>query len=69
MNTPHVLYTLALQADARFAAVVSARTQGKRDRWTMTSADMLNNPEIREALRAKLNADDAWLTYLRHSRS
>lgn len=64
MNAPHPLYTLALQADARFTAVIAARTDGKRDRWTMTAADMMI-AEVREAYRAKLVADDAWLTFLR----
>jgi hypothetical protein len=65
MNTPHVLYTLAEQADARLTATLKARTG--RDRWTMKAADYLI-PEVREALRAKWNADEAWLTFLRHNR-
>ena len=67
-ETAKTLYTLAEQADARFSATIAARTNGKRDRWTMTAADLMNNPEIREAYRAKLNADDVWLTFLRTSR-
>ena len=66
-QTPHILYTLAEQADTRFSATIAARTNGKRDRWTMTGTDLMC-PEIREAYKAKLNADDAWLTYLRTSR-
>jgi hypothetical protein len=63
----HALYTLAEQADARFSATISARTNGKRDRWTMTASDMMV-AEIREAYKAKINADEAWLTFLRHNR-
>ncbi len=66
---PHVLFTLAEQADARLTATIAARTDGKRDRWTMTAADLLNYPEIREALRAKQNADEVWLTFLRSTRN
>jgi hypothetical protein len=69
VNTPHILYTLAEQADARLTATIAARTNGQRDRWTMTAADLVNNPEIREALREKMNADEAWLTYLRTTRA
>jgi hypothetical protein len=65
VNTPHVLFTLAEQADARLTATIAARTNGQRDRWTMTADDLLNHPEIREALRAKMNADEAWLTFMR----
>ena len=67
MNVPHVLYVLAEQADARFSEAIKSRTDGKRDRWTMTAKDMLC-PEIREAYRNKLNADEAWLAFLRKSR-
>mgnify|MGYP006951219927 CR=1 FL=1 len=65
--TARTLYTLAEQADARLTATIAARTNGKRDRWTLTSTDLLI-PEIREALRAKRNADEAWLTFLRTTR-
>lgn len=64
-TTPHILYTLALQADERLTATIQARTEGKRNRWTFTAADLINHPEIREALRAKQTADEAWLTFLR----
>lgn len=67
MNTPNILYTLALQADKRLTATIAARTNNKRNRWTMTADDRLC-PEIREAYRAKVNADEAWLTYMRTSR-
>jgi hypothetical protein len=63
----HRLYTLAEQADRRFSETVKSRTYGKRDRWTMTGEDLLI-PEVREAYRAKVNADEAWLTFLRTSR-
>lgn len=65
MNTPHVLYTLAEQADARLTETLKSRTG--RDRWTMKAEDY-RIPEVRDALRAKLNADEAWLMFLRHSR-
>jgi len=58
------LYTLAEQADARFSEVIKSRTNGKRNRWTMTAADLMI-PEIREAYRAKVTADAAWLTFMR----
>ena len=66
-TTAHILYTLAEQADARFSATIAARSNGKRDRWTMTAQDWLYQ-EVREAYREKLTADDAWLTFLRTSR-
>jgi hypothetical protein len=64
-TTPHILYTLAEQADARLTETLKSRTG--RDRWTM-KADDYKIPEVRDALRAKLNADEAWLTFLRHNR-
>ena len=64
MNTPHVLFTLAEQADARLTATIAARTNSSRDRWTMTAADLML-PEVREAYQAKVTADEAWLTFLR----
>ena len=66
-KTARRLYTAAEQADARLSATIAARTNGKRDRWTLTAEDK-RNPEIREALREKLNADEVWLTFLRTSR-
>lgn len=66
-RAPHILYTLALQADERFTAVIQARTAGNRNRWTFTAADLINHPEIREALRAKQTADEAWLAFMRFS--
>ena len=65
-TTAHILSTMAIQADARFSATIDARTNGKRNRWTMTPADMLI-PEIRDAYTKKINADDAWWTFLRVS--
>lgn len=67
-NVSHILYTVAIQADERLSATIAARTNGQRDRWTLTASDLLNSPEIREALRAKYTADDAWLTFLRVDR-
>lgn len=64
-NVPHILYTLAEQADARLTETLKSRTG--RDRWTMIASDYLI-PEVRDALRAKLNADEAWLTFMRTSR-
>ena len=61
----HILYTLAEQADARLTATLAARTG--HDRWTMQAADY-RIPEVRDALTAKLNADEAWLSFLRHTR-
>jgi hypothetical protein len=63
-NTPHVLYAIAQQADARFSETVKSRSDGQRDRWTMTMADW-NCPEVKAAYRAKVNADDGWLSFLR----
>jgi hypothetical protein len=68
MKTTHTLYTLAQQADERFSATIAARTNGQRNRWTMTAADLMI-PEIREAYRAKVTADEVWLTFLRTSRN
>ena len=65
MNTPHILYTIALQADERLSETLKARTG--RDRWTMKAEDYFI-PEVREALRAKLDTDEAWLTFMRTSR-
>jgi hypothetical protein len=67
-NTPHILYTQAVQADERLTATIGARTNGKRDRWTMTAADLTQHAEIRDALRDKFNADGAWLQFMRTSR-
>ena len=67
-KTAHILYTLAEQADARLSSTIAARTNGKRDRWTMTADDLMMQPEIREALTVKFAADEAWLTFLRTSR-
>ena len=66
-KTAETLYRLAEVADVRLSATIAARTDRKRDRRTMTAADLLV-PEVRDALREKLNADEAWLTYLRTSR-
>ena len=66
-ETAKRLYTLAAQADARFTATIAARTEGRRDRWTMTGQDWMI-PEVWEAYRAKLAADEVWLTFLRHAR-
>jgi hypothetical protein len=68
MTAPHILYTLAEQADARLTETIKARTDGKRDRWTLTAADLLI-PEIREALKVKMDADEAWLAFMRWTRS
>jgi transposase-like protein len=64
-NARHILYTLAEQADARLTEVLKNRTG--RTRWTMVAADY-QIPEVREALKAKLNADEAWLTFMRTAR-
>jgi hypothetical protein len=64
-NATHVLYTLAEQADARLTETLKSRTG--RTRWTMIASDYLI-PEVREALLAKLNADEAWLTFMRTTR-
>lgn len=60
-----LLYIRAEQADARYSAVIRARTGG--DRWTLTP-EQERIPEVREAYREKRNADEAWLTFLRTSR-
>ena len=64
MKTPHILFTLAEQADARFSATIAGRSDGKRDRWTMNASDWMT-AEVREAYKAKVTADEAWLTFLR----
>lgn len=66
-NAGHALYYAAERADARLSEVIASRTNSKRTRWTLTAADYLI-PEIREALREKMNADETWLTFLRTSR-
>ena len=63
-QTTRTLYMLALQADARYSATVTARTG--RTRWTMRPEEE-QIAEVREAYRAKVNADEAWLMYLRHA--
>lgn len=60
-----ILYMLAEQADARYTATITARTG--RSRWTLT-ADDERIPEIQDAYRQKINADQAWLTFLRTTR-
>lgn len=54
--TPHTLFTLALQADARYTAACAPKT-----RWTADHTD----PAIAAAYRAKVDADAVWLTYMR----
>ena len=63
-RTAKILYTLAEQADERFSETVRSRQGQKVTRW---AADM-RIPEVREAYKAKLAADEAWLTFLRTSR-
>jgi hypothetical protein len=63
-RTARTLYGLAEQADARYSAVVAARTHGRRTRWTLTP-DEARHPEIAAAYAAKVAADEAWLTFLR----
>lgn len=65
MDTARALYTLAEQADARYSATIAARCPGKT-RGTLTSTEE-RIPEIADAYRAKQNADEAWLTFLRTS--
>ncbi len=64
-NAAKTLYMLAEQADARLTETLKSRTG--RGRWTMKAEDY-KIPEVREALTAKFNADEAWLTFMRHSR-
>jgi hypothetical protein len=52
----------AEQADARYSSTIAART-GKT-RWTLT-ADERRIPEIQEAYRAMVNADEAFWTFCR----
>jgi hypothetical protein len=66
ITTKHALYALAEQADARLTEVLKSRTG--RDRWTMQADDYMI-PEVADALRAKMNADEAWLAFLRTSRN
>lgn len=61
-----ILYTLAEQADARYTETIKARTG--RSRWTLTTDDE-RIPEIQDAYREKINADQAWLTFLRTTRA
>lgn len=58
------LRTIAEQLDARYTETIKSRTDGKRDRWTLT-ADDERIPEIRVALAAKVVADDAWISWQR----
>jgi hypothetical protein len=66
MNKGHSLYYAAEAADQNLNAVLDAFTG--RTRWTM-KADDYKIPEVRAALRAKLDADEVWLNFLRDSRS
>lgn len=63
-DTGRTLYTLAQQADTRLSATIHSRTNGTRNRWTLTAADE-QIPEIREALHEKRVADDRWLAFMR----
>lgn len=62
------LYWLSERADARLSEIIRARTDGRHDRWSVPAAVLIAHPDIREALREKLDADEAWLTYLRSGR-
>ena len=66
MDAGHILYALALQADARLTETIKSRTG--RTRWTMHRADE-RIPEIASALQAKYTADENWLMYLRTRRA
>ena len=59
------LSLFAERADARYSAVIKART-GKT-RWTLSKTDE-TIPEIVEAYREKRNADEAILTFMRTTR-
>jgi hypothetical protein len=59
------LMILAEQAEARYSAVIKARTG--LDRWTMTR-EQEAIPEIAEAYRAKVTADEAVCTFIRTTR-
>lgn len=61
---PHRLYWLAAVADAVLNEVLDAHTSGRRNRVTMTAADLLVDA-VRTALENKLRADEAWLSYMR----
>ncbi len=65
--TAHPLYLAAEQADAHLTAVLTAQCEG-RTPHTLIVADYAI-PEVRQALTAKLDADQAWRTYLRTSRT
>jgi hypothetical protein len=69
MNPLHATYktlmTLADQAEARYSAVIKARTG--LDRWTLTR-EQEAIPEIAEAFRAKVTADEAICTFIRTTR-
>lgn len=64
----HRLYWLAEVADRRLSATIHLWTGGKRDRWTLSSTDLLL-PDVRQALNAHVQAGDAWLAYLRADRT
>ena len=63
-QTNEQLYGQALQADTRYSATIAARTDGRRDRWTMTAQDRAL-PEVQAAYRDKVQADEVWLMWLR----
>ena len=65
--TPHPLYLAAEQADAHLTAVLQAQCDGRMPR-ALIAADYAI-PAVRQALTAKLDADQAWRTYLRTSRN
>lgn len=57
-----VLYRNAQAADIRLN-----RACRPRNRWTLTANDLMR-PNVREALKKKFAADDAWLEFMRASR-
>lgn len=61
-QTATFLYIRALQADARFSETCNGRGV---TRWTPNA---LLFPEVADAYRVKVNADEAWLTFLRTTR-
>lgn len=54
----HRQYWAAEHADAQLSAILSEYTNGRRNRWTLTAQD-LQHPKVRAALKIKLDADDA----------
>lgn len=63
MKISHELYVAALAAGEAFSDILKQHGL-LRTRWTMKAEDWLR-PGVREAYKAKLAADEKWLSFLR----